>query len=107
MIVEFTIVPLDKGDSLSRYVAGVIDIVDSSGLDYCLTPMGTIVEGDWDEVMELIHICHSSVRKYSKRVTTTIKIDDREGACDRIVGKMRSVEEKLGREVHKSSKIHQ
>lgn len=99
MIVEFTVVPLDKGESLGDYVSEVIDLVDRSGLDHCLTPMGTIVEGDWDEIMGLVKACHMHMRSHSRRVSTSIKIDDREGARGRIRGKIRSVEERLGRDV--------
>ena len=101
MIAEFTIVPLDKGESLSEYVSKIVGIVDDSGMEYMLTPMGTIVEGDFDDVFELIKRCHKEMRKYSSRVSTTIKIDDREGAKKRITGKIESVEGKLGRRVKK------
>ncbi|MFP3871693.1 MAG: MTH1187 family thiamine-binding protein [Candidatus Natronoplasma sp.] len=101
MLVEFSIVPLDKGVSLSDYVSKVLDMVDESGLEYQLTPMGTIVEGDWDEVMTLIKECHHEMREHSDRVETKIIIDDRVGAKDRITGKIESVEKKLGRELKK------
>lgn len=100
MIVEFSIVPLDKGESLSEYVSRVINIVDDSGLDYRLTPMGTIVEGEWDEVMGLIKECHQTMKGMSNRVDTHIRIDDREGAEDRIKGKVKSVESRLGKELN-------
>ncbi len=103
MIAEFTIVPLDRGESLSKYVSKVLDLVDESGLEYVLTPMGTIVEGDWDDVMELIRSCHMEMRKRSRRVSTSIKVDDREGAEGRITGKIESVEKQLGRKVKKLS----
>ncbi|MFO8109075.1 MAG: MTH1187 family thiamine-binding protein [Thermoplasmata archaeon] len=101
MLAEFTIVPLDKGESLSGYVSEILEIVDSSGLEYRLTPMGTIVEGDWDEVMSLVKGCHMHMRGYSKRVSTSVKVDDREGAVDRLEGKVRSVESKLGKKLKK------
>ncbi len=101
MLAEFTIVPLDKGESLSEYVSQVLELVDESGLEYRLTPMGTVVEGDWDEVMGLIKRCHQHMRKHSRRVSTSIKIDDREGAVGRLSGKIRSVEMKLGKELKK------
>lgn len=100
MIVEFAIVPLDRGESLSEYVSQVIEIVDESGLDYKLTPMGTIVEGEWDEIMDLIKRCHKHVREVSKRVETRIVIDDREGAKGRIKGKVESVKGKLGKDLN-------
>jgi len=101
MLAEFSIVPLDKGVSLSEYVSKVIDLVDESELDYQLTPMGTIVEGDWDEVMGLIKQCHHTMKEHSNRVETKIIIDDRKGAKDRITGKIDSVEKKLGKELKK------
>lgn len=97
MIAEFSIVPLDKGESLSQYVSEVLDMVDNSGLEYKLTPMGTIVEGEWDEVMDLIKRCHEHMREVSNRVDTRIAVDDREGAENRIEGKIESVESKLGK----------
>jgi len=45
MLVEFSITPIGRGESLSEDVARILDLVDRSGLNYKLTPMGTIVEG--------------------------------------------------------------
>ncbi len=101
MLAEFSVVPLDKGVSLSDYVSKVLDLVDQSGLEYQLTPMGTIVEGDWDEVMNLIKKCHHTMREHSDRVETKIIIDDRVGAKNRITGKIESVEKKLGKKLKK------
>lgn len=101
MLAEFSIVPLDKGVSLSEYVSKILNMVDKSGLDYKLTPMGTIVEGDLEEVMELIKECHQEMKQHSDRVETKIIIDDRAGAENRIDGKIESVEKKLGRELNK------
>jgi uncharacterized protein (TIGR00106 family) len=101
MIVEFTIIPIGKGESISEYVSQVVDIVDDSGIDYKLTPMGTIIEGEWNEVMDLIKKCHHHVKDQSNRVDTRIVIDDRKGKKNRITRKIKSVESKLNREVNK------
>ncbi len=95
MLASFSIIPLDKGQSLSRYVAEIIDLVDNSGLDYRLGAMSTTVEGDFDQVMELIKLCHLKMRENSKRVITNISIDDREGANNRLNGKPASIEKAL------------
>jgi len=97
IVCEFSIVPLGAGESLSRYVAECVRIVEESGLPYQLTPMGTILEGEWDEVMEVIAHCHRAMRARFRRVLTTIRIDDREAPPGRLVAKVRSVEEKLKR----------
>jgi uncharacterized protein (TIGR00106 family) len=89
--------PVGSGESLREPVAKVLDLVDRSGLPYQHTAMGTLIEGDWDEVMELVRDCHQALRQSHRRVVTTIKIDDREGGKDRLRAKVRSVESALGR----------
>ena len=101
MLAMFSITPLDKGESVSEWVARVLDLVDQSGLDYQVTPMATIVEGEFDLVMALVSACHKKMREHSRRVITTIKIDDREGAKDMLSKKIESVEGRLGRELKK------
>ena len=101
MLVEFSIVPLGSGISISSRVAEVLGLVDASGLAYKVTPMGTIVEGTWDEVFRLIKRCHRITLQQEERVLTTIRIDDRKGAPDRIEAKVRSVEKKLGKVLKK------
>ncbi len=101
MIANFSVVPIGKGNSLSSQVAEVLKIVDESGINYKLHSMGTILEGDWDEILKLIKKCHERTLEDSDRVLTTITIDDRKGKSGRIVGKVQSVERKLGRELKK------
>lgn len=96
MIVNFSIIPIGKNSSLSAEVAETLKIVSESGIDYKLHSMGTILEGDWNNIMKLIKKCHKRVLKGSDRVLTTITIDDRKGKIDQITGKIKSVEKKLG-----------
>ena len=44
VLLDFSMSPFDKGESLGKYVARSLDIIDRSGLPYQLTPMGTIIE---------------------------------------------------------------
>lgn len=101
MILQFSMVPLGVGVSLSKYVAKVIKIVEESGLPYKMHAMGTIVEGEWDEVMGLIKKCREALLEEADRVLIEIKIDDRKGAFQRIDGKVESVERILGKSVNK------
>lgn len=96
MLAEFSVVPLGKGESVSQYVAECLRIVHGSGLDYRLNPMGTVVEGGYDEVMDVIRRCHMAVISMCPRVITTVKIDDRVGVTGMMEHKVRSVEEKAG-----------
>jgi uncharacterized protein (TIGR00106 family) len=101
MIVEFSVVPIGRGEALAEPVARILDLVDKSGLPYQLTAMGTIVEGDWDEVLGLVRRCHEAMRGRESRVYTHITIDDRAATSGRIKGKVREVESVLGRELKK------
>jgi len=99
VLVEFSITPIGRGESLSEDIAAVLDLVDRSGLRYQLTAMGTLVEGDWDELMGLIKRCHQLVLERAPRVVTWIHIDDRKGATDQIRHKVEAVERRLGRKL--------
>jgi uncharacterized protein (TIGR00106 family) len=99
MIVNFSVVPIGKESSLSTQVAEILKIVSESGIDYKLHAMGTILEGEWDNIMKLIKKCHKQILKNSDRVLTTITIDDRKGRTGRIAGKVNSVEKKLAKKL--------
>ena len=79
----------------------LVDIIDRSGLEYKLGAMQTTVEGDDAEVMALILQCHRQMRKKAKRVVTHIAIDDREGASDRLTGKVADCREGARQEIVK------
>lgn len=101
MLAEFSVVPIGTGESMGDQIAKVLKIVDESGLPYKANPMGTVVEGEWDQVMALIKKCHQEVLKDSPRLVTSISIDDRPGKPNRITEKLKSVERRLGKEVKK------
>jgi uncharacterized protein (TIGR00106 family) len=98
-----SITPLGKGESVSRYVAECLEIVEQSGLDYELHAMGTIVEGELADVLDLMRRCIEQTAKHSDRVTCAAKLDFRRGRSGRLNSKVTSVEEKLGRPVRKGS----
>lgn len=96
-IVEFTIVPLGTGDtSISAYVADCHKVLRASKLNYELTAMGTIVEGELDEIMAVIMRMHEvPFANKAKRVSTTIKIDDRRDKTASMNKKVEAVTDKL------------
>ena len=101
MLTQFSIIPVGSGESIGDHIATVLRIVDESGLPYKANPMGTVVEGQWDEVMKVVRDCHYEVLKASPRLVTNISIDERPGKPDRLEEKLKSVEKRLGREVRK------
>jgi uncharacterized protein (TIGR00106 family) len=84
---------------MSKDIARVIDILESSGLDYRLGPMSTDIEGEWDQVMAAIRRCHEVVTQNHDRVITSIVIDDRKQQPHHLADMITSVERHLGRQV--------
>lgn len=99
VLLEFSMSPFDKGESLSPYVARSLDIIDRSGVPYRLTPMGTILEGEWDEVMGVVTACFEAMRQDCHRISTSIKIDYRAGKGGRLKSKIEAIETRLGRKL--------
>lgn len=101
MLAEFSVIPIGIGESMGDQIARVLKIVDESGLPYKANPMGTVIEGSWEDVMAIIKKCHQEVIKSSPRIVTAISIDDRPGKPNRITEKLKSIEKRLGKEVKK------
>jgi uncharacterized protein (TIGR00106 family) len=99
VLLEFSMSPMDKGESVSDYVSRSLEIVSDSGVDYRLNPMGTVLEGEWEEVMSVVKKCYETMRSDCKRITCSVKIDYREGIKGRLESKMASVENKLGKKL--------
>ncbi len=102
VLLEFSMSPLGKGESVSRYVARSLEIIQKSGLDYRLHAMGTIIEGDLDEVTEVMKACFEAMASDCDRITCTAKLDYRKGHRGRLESKVASVEEKLGQRLKKA-----
>lgn len=101
VLMEFSVTPMGQGESVSKYVARCLEIVDRSGLDYRLHSMGTIVEGELHAVLELLEQCTQAVATDCPRVSVSAKLDVRQGASGRLAGKVASVEKQLGRTLKK------
>ncbi len=99
VLLEFSMAPSGKGESLSPYVARILDIIDKSGLPYQLTPMGTIIEGEWAETMAVVGACFEALRTDCDRIGAHLKIDWRAGPGGRIASKVAAVEAKVGRKL--------
>ena len=101
VLVEFSMSPLDKGESVSKYVARNLEIIAESGVPYRLGPMGTCLEGEWDQVMGVIERCYKRMSEDCNRITCSIKLDIRKGREGRLTGKVEKIESVLGRILQK------
>ncbi len=99
VLLEFSMSPMDKGESLSPYVARSLEIIDRSGLPYQLTPMGTVLEGEWEQVMGVVQDCFQRMREDCDRISVSLKVDYRKGRQGRLQSKIASVEAKVGRKL--------
>jgi uncharacterized protein (TIGR00106 family) len=87
---------MGKEASISPVIARIMKIVIESKVAHKVNPMGTVLEGDWDTVMNVIKKCHEAAQQDAERVLTRISIDDRKGREQGIEKKLTSVEQKLG-----------
>ena len=100
MLVQVTMFPTGRrSDSVSADVAKVIDIIDRSGLPCKVTAMATIIEGEWTPIMATLNKARLMLRRSHSRIYISITIDDRKGAKNRLTGKVKSIEKRLGRKV--------
>ncbi len=96
VIVDFTIVPVGTGLSLSPYVAEVERVLARSGLTHVLHANGTNVEGEWDAVMATIKACHEALHAMGVvRLHTDIKLGTRTDRAQHMAEKVVSVKAKL------------
>ena len=101
MLLELSVIPLGRGRSISADLADLMKIIDASGLDYRLTAAGTILEGTWDQVMDVAKKCHSEMLRKTERVITLMKVDDYAERTGRLAAAVASVEQKTGKPLKK------
>ena len=96
VLLDFSMTPLGKGDSVSPYVARCLEVVAASGLDYRLHAMGTTLEGELDEVLAVVRRCFEALQTDCDRISCSMRIDYRKGPGGRLQSKVRKVEALLG-----------
>jgi uncharacterized protein (TIGR00106 family) len=95
VIAEVSIFPMDKGESVSQYVARAIRIIQDSGLPHEMNPMGTCIEGEWEDVLNVVDRCFKELSTESNRINLSLKVDYRKGPSGRLKSKLASVQAKL------------
>jgi uncharacterized protein (TIGR00106 family) len=93
MLVAFSVTPLGVGAEVGRYVAEAVRVVRESGLPNRTDAMFTTVEGEWDEVMDVVRRACEAID--APRVSLVLKADIRAGVTDALTAKVESVERHL------------
>jgi uncharacterized protein (TIGR00106 family) len=95
MIIAFSITPLGVGEGVGEYVADAVRVVRDSGLPNHTDAMFTSVEGDWDEVMDVVKRAVDAVAARAPRVSLVFKADIRPGVTDGLTAKVETIERHL------------
>ena len=96
MIVAFSVGPSGgTSDGVSEAVAAAVRVVRESGLPNETNAMFTNIEGDWDEVMDVVKRAVEAAGRGASRVSLVLKADIRPGHTGELEGKVRRVEEHL------------
>ncbi|GGX84941.1 MTH1187 family thiamine-binding protein [Streptomyces anandii] len=95
MIVAFSVTPLGVGEDVGEYVADAVRVVRASGLPNRTDAMFTSIEGDWDEVMQVIGQAVAAVEARAPRVSLVLKADIRPGVTNALTTKVETIERHL------------
>src|SRR6202042_3630295 len=95
MLVAFSVTPIGVGEDVAEYVADAVRVVRDSGLPNRTDAMFTSVEGDWDEVMDVVKRAVDAVAARAPRVSLVLKADIRPGVTDGLTAKVETVERRL------------
>jgi len=108
MLVAFSVAPSgdrpagaeradgDPVDSVHDAVAAAVRIVRESGLPNRTDAMFTTIEGEWDEVFDVVRRATEAVGAYGSRVSLVLKADIRPGHTGELTGKVERIERALG-----------
>lgn len=98
VLAEFAMFPTDKGESVSQYVSRIIKMISESGVSYQLTPMGTIFETEeMPEALQIIAKAEACLAPDCNRIYSSIKFDIQKGKSNRMISKLASIEQKIGK----------
>lgn len=96
VMLDFCVVPIGVGVSVSAYIAECQRVLAASGLQYQMHPYGTVVEGEWDAVFDVLRQCHERVHAMgAARISTSLRLGTRTDRVQSMEDKMASVRAKL------------
>jgi uncharacterized protein (TIGR00106 family) len=95
MLVAFSVTPIGVGTDVGELVADAVRVVRESGLPNRTDAMFTTVEGEWDEVMDVVKRACQAVEAHCGRVSLVLKADIRPGTVDALNTKVATIERYL------------
>ena len=97
MIVAFSVAPAsaDPDEGMSAAVAEAVRVVRESGLPNETNSMFTLIEGEWDEVLDVVKRATEAVSSVAPRTSLVLKADIRPGYTGQLSAKVDAVERRL------------
>jgi uncharacterized protein (TIGR00106 family) len=92
MLGELRVTPVGYGPAPVSHVAAVLRILERSPLSYQVHPMGTTLEGEIEQILDVVRQCHKALREKAPRVLIELSLDDRqveEGEMIRGINRLR------------------
>ncbi len=74
MFVELSVNPVGTNTDVRGAIDEALKVIDASGLQYQPTPFGACVEGEWDDVMSIVQVCHKQLRETESRLITIVRM---------------------------------
>ena len=98
VMLDFCVVPIGVGVSVSKYVAECQRVLLDAGLSHQMHPYGTVVEGEWDEVFDALRRCHERVHALgAPRISTSLRLGTRVDREQSMQDKLDSVQQLLAK----------
>ncbi|GFK92647.1 hypothetical protein NNJEOMEG_00472 [Fundidesulfovibrio magnetotacticus] len=85
-VMDFRMIPLDRNEAISQHIARLVEVVRASGLPYQTGPTVTVVEGSWQQLMELATRCFEENSKDSTHLLIELRIHWRKGRQGHLSG---------------------
>jgi uncharacterized protein (TIGR00106 family) len=96
VMLDFCVVPIGVGVSVSAYVAECQRVLAEAGLSFQMHPYGTVVEGEWDAVFAALRTCHERVHAMgAPRISTSLRLGTRTDREQTMADKLESVQKRL------------
>ena len=95
-LVSVSIYPMGVGENLSAHVAEVIKVIEASGLPHRTTSMATEIEGEWDDVMQVVKDATFVLANKGFRTGVTFRADIRPGYTNTLQSKVEKLDRILG-----------
>lgn len=96
VLIAVSIAPCGIGEELSAEVAEVIAVIRRSGLSSRTNSMFTEIEGEWDDVMQVVKEATMVLAEKGIRTEVVLKADIRPGHSAMMTEKVRKIERLLG-----------